>query len=434
MARKSKGQKAEALPLVAIELGSHSVRAMAAERIDSDLIRILGVEESKKYPCVQNGMIAQTANAGYMISEVLRLLANRIGLNELPTAFVTVGGRSVQAVSVFSKRDQVRRREIAASLLEDMERECKRKIEERNPEAAVIGLVPAFYVLDGVEQDHAPTPIQRAVLVETHYIAFVGRKELETQLQKSFDQAGKSIERTFVRQEALLSAFACEDGEEILTKGCAVLDLGAQTTTLSIYKGTEYLYHKVVAQGGYHITRVIEQQGIGFQTAETLKTQYGFAGASQVDKNLRMRIAASQEVGGELTITSEELAYMIEMKLEEIVGPLMTALQSFQDRIGSLYITGGGAMLRGIDQYLQQKTRIPVVYGAHDRLIVVNENANDNDNDNKYKYYEPQYTALVGCLIMGADHREQHKGELVKKPNILDKIEGTMIEIFSDIE
>lgn len=423
MAKKKTQQTAESLPLVAIDLGSNSIRAMAAKRVGDDLLHILGVEESNKFAAIQNGIITQTANAGYMISQVLRLLSNRIGTNELPTAFISVGARSVQAIQVRSKRDQVRRREVSAATLKDMEDECRTKITNRYPDVAVLSIIPAYYVLDGKEQDHAPEPADRVTYIEVQYIAFVGRKEIETQIQKSFDQAGKSIEQSFIRPEALLSAFACEDGYEVLQQGCAVMDLGAQTTTLTVFKGSEYLSHKVIPQGGYHLTRVIEQQGINFATAEVLKCKYGHASAAQVEKNLKMRVPASAEIGGELAITSEELAYMLSMKLEEIVNPLFELLNKYADEISTLYITGGGSMLKGIDHYLQQKTRIKVIYGAHDRLL---------DLDTNEKFYEPQYSALVGTLLLGADYRDTHKGEPVKKPGIWNTIKDTTIDIFTE--
>ena len=228
---KRKRQTAMELPLVAIDLGSSSVRAMAASRIDHDMFHILGVEQSNKFPAVEKGVVTQSSNAGFMIGEVLRLLANRLNVQDLPTAFVLQGGRSMQIVQVFSKRDQIHKREVSQSLLEAMEEECKSKIEQRNPKVAVLGLIPAYYKLDGVEQEERPEPEQRATLVEAHYIAFVGYKELASQMQKSFAQAGKSSEKTFVRPEALLSVFAVEDGFSVLQDGCAVLDLGAQTTT-----------------------------------------------------------------------------------------------------------------------------------------------------------------------------------------------------------
>ncbi len=414
---------AEELPLVAIDLGSSGVRAMAAERLGADMLHILGVEESTKFPCVDRGVVTQSSNAGFMIGEVLRLMANRLNVPDLPTAFVLLGGRSMQIAQVFAKRDQVHKREVSQRLLDEMEDECRKKIELRNPEVAVLGLIPAYYKLDGVEQDEKPLPEQRALLVEAHYIAFVSRKELATQVQKSFDQAGKSIEKTFVRPEALLSAFAAEDGFGVLQEGCAVLDMGAQTTTLSIFKGNEYLYNKVVQQGGFHITRILEQQGISLQLAEKLKCEFGHASAALVKKNLQLKIPAAQEVGGVIKISSEDLAYTISLKLEEIVKPLVAALNEYEGRISTLYITGGASMLTGMAEYLQQKTSIKVLYGAHDRLLDVTTDE---------QYFEPRYSALVGALILGADYREEHKNMPVKEPSLLERFQRQTELIFTE--
>ena len=48
MARK-KSEATEPHPLVAIDMGGHSVRAMAAERTEEGLFRILGVESSNRF-------------------------------------------------------------------------------------------------------------------------------------------------------------------------------------------------------------------------------------------------------------------------------------------------------------------------------------------------------------------------------------------------
>lgn len=404
------------MPLVAIDLGSSGVRAMAAKRVDADLLHILAVEQSTKFPCTERGVVVQSSNAGFMISEVLRLMANRLQLPDLPTAFVLLGGRSMQIVPVYSKRDQVHKREVSQRLLEEMETECKSKIETHNPGVAVLGLVPAYFKLDNVEQEDKPEPDQRAELVEAHYIAFVAHKELETQIQKSFDQAGKSIEKAFVRPEALLSAFVASDGVEILRDGCAVLDMGSQTTTLSIFKGTEYLYNKVVPQGGYHITRVLEQSGISLATAEKLKCQFGCASPAQVEKNLKLKVPADPDIveGGVLRISSDDLARTIFIKLEEILKPLFEALNTYGDRIKTLYITGGASMLQGMQDYLQQKTMLQVIYGSHDTLV---------DAMTDEQYLEPRYSALVGALILGADYRDEHLNLPVKAPGILEKLQ-----------
>ena len=425
MARRQ-AQIADSLPLVAIDLGSDSVRAMAARRIAPDLFQVLGVEERPQKMgnvCVEQGIITQSSNAGYVIAEVLKLLANRIGVDELPTAFISVGGQSMQIVAVHSRRDQARKKEISQELLDGMEQECKEKIESRNPDVAVLGLVPSFFKLDGVEQDDTPSPQQRAALVEAHYIAFYGRKAIDTQLQKAFSQAARSIEHAFVRPETLLSAFATCDGNHVLMDGCAVLDFGAQTTTLTAYKGGQYLLNKVVPKGGYHISRMLEQQGMSFATAERLKKEYGYAAPSFVNRNVRLRVPACPEIGGDMLISATELAEAIELKLQEILAPLMEELKKVEDRISAIYITGGGSMLMGMDDYIQSLTPLKVQYGAHNLLL---------HRDTEEKYLSPAYTSLVGTILLGQDYRDSHKDQLVRKPGFFDRFKESTLDMFID--
>ena len=425
MARRQT-KTADSLPLVAIDLGSDSVRALAARRIAPDLFQILGVEERPQKQgnvCVEQGVITQSSNAGYVIAEILKLLANRIGVDELPMTFISIGGQSMQIAAVHSRRDQVRKKEISQAMLDEMERECKEKIELRNPDVAVLGLVPSYFKLDGVEQDDPPRAEQRAALVEAHYTAFCGRRAIDTQLQKSFSQAGRAIEHSFVRPEALLSTFATCDGTQVLMNGCAVLDFGAQTTTLTAYKGGQYLINKVVPKGGYHITRMLEQQGMDFATAEVLKKKFGCASPDCLAKNVRLRIPASPEKGGDIVVSTAELAEAIEMKLQEILTPVLEELQKVEGRISTLYITGGGSMMQGLAEYLQSKTAVRVQYGAHNLLL---------HRDTDEKYLSPQYTSLIGTILLGQDYRDSHKDQKVQKPGFFDRMRESTLDMFID--
>lgn len=394
MARKQK--ILQSIPLVAVDLGSHNVRAMAAEVTEKGLLRVLGVESSNKFPCMERGVVTIPANAGFMINEVLKLLANRIHVEALPSAFVCVGGRTMQIVSVSSKRDQIRKREIQQELLDDMEMECKKKIEARNPDVAVLDLVPYYYTLDGKQQDRPPQPNQQATIIEAHFMAFVGKKELEQKVLDSFARSGKRLEHIYVRPDALLNALALDDDME---KGCAILDLGAQTTTLTVYKGTQYLYNKVVPLGGYDITRDIEQVGISLSYAEQLKCKYGVATAELVDVNCRYRVPSPSSPQGEVALMARELASIISNRLDQILAPLMELINKEADRFKVLYITGGGAMLNGIEQYIQTKTSIPVMYGSHASFLT-----SDTDDE----MCMPVYSSLVGTLLLGDTYRQAH--------------------------
>ena len=420
---KKKQQSIQSVPLVAIDLGSSSVRAMAAEYTDNGMLRILGMETSRKFPCVERGIVSNSSNAGYVISEILKLLANRIKIDNLPSAFVCVGGRTMQIVNVFSKRDQVRKREVTQLLLDDMEAECKQKIEAKNPDVAVLDLIPTYIVLDDKEQDEIPSPAQRATMVETHFTAFVGRKELEQKIIGSFDRSSKYLEHSYVRPDALLCALASND---VLLQGCAILDMGAQTTTLTIYKGNQYLYNKVIPQGGYDISRDIESQGMSLAYAEKLKCEYGMAMPELLTTNRTFRIPAASIQEGKITMSEQDLAGIIQSRLNQIFQPIEETLRDYEDRIGVLYITGGASMLQGMEEYVQSRTAIPVMYGSH-----VDSLTPDATDD----LCEPTYSALVGTLLLGANYRATHPDKIAapnKGKGLSDKLKENIVSFFTD--
>lgn len=410
----------QSVPLVAIDLGSHSVRAMAAEMTSEGLLRVLGAEISNKFECIERGIVTNTSDAGFMINEVLKKLSNRIRVEALPSAFVCLGGRTMQLVAVHSVRDQVRKREISQALLDEMEAECKHKIEAHHPHVAVLDLVPYFYKLDGVEQDEAPQANQRAAWVEAHFIAFVGRKELEQKVKDSFHRSAKRLEHIYVRPDALMNAIA---SDEDMQNGCLVLDLGAQTTTLTAYKGNQYMYNKVIAMGGYDITRDIEQIGISMAYAEQLKCKYGFACSEMVTKNHRFRMPAPTMPQGEVAVMACDIADIISARLDQILIPLLELINKEATRYNVLYVTGGGAMLQGIVEYIQSKTPIQVMYGSHAAWLTA---------DTADEMCMPQYTSLIGTLLLGASYRDKHPILKDSGKRILDILTEKTVDLFTD--
>ena len=383
-------------PLVAIDLGSHSIRSMAVERTPEGWLRVLGAEASNRNISVERGVVTNTSNASYGIGECLKFLANRIQHPMLTKTFVALGGRSMKVVEVVSRRDQVYKREIPQDLLDEMDAECKQKIETRNQQVAVIALIPYAYVLDGVAQATEPAPHQRASKIEVKYVAFVGAKELEQKVLDSFIRTPKHIERSYARPDALLCALATE---EDLMNGCAILDMGAQTTTLSIFREGKFVYNKVVSQGGYDITRDIQQLGMSFAYAERLKCGYGCTTLEEAKENQCFRVPEPSAPEGVLVLRYKDLVNTIIERLNQILSPLMCDFRAYENSIGVLYITGGASMLRGMEQYIQGLTTAPVMYGSHAPWL---------STDTPDEFCAPTYSSLVGTLILGALYRDAH--------------------------
>ncbi|MCQ2346090.1 MAG: hypothetical protein MJZ82_04915 [Paludibacteraceae bacterium] len=419
MTKKQKNINPSSLPLVVLDLGSSGVRAMAAERVDYDTLRILAYEHSNQNARIEHGVVANSSNIAFMINEAIRLLCNRLDIQPIPAACVLLGGQSMQTVPVKSHRDQVVKQVVSDALLDELEEECKNKIENKYPSLAVLGLVPCYYIADGVMQNEAPSLDQRVRNIEAHYTAFVGNRALVDKVSASFDRAGKSIDMNIIRPEALLSAFAASE-PEILDEGCAVLDFGAETMTLSVFKGDSYLLTHVFANGSEALTDAIASHDILLTSARKAKEQIGVASPRFLEKDAKYRLKSAN--GESTTIISlSEMAGWIEEKLDLIMAPVLEALKPYEGQIGKILLTGGGSQLNGLLEYLQPKTSIEVGYGDHSQLL-----AADTDEE----WYSPEYSSLIGGLIIGADYRENHPNRVIAPPKIIDKAKGIILDVF----
>lgn len=422
MARKSQNSITYH-PLVATDLGSHSIRSMAAEQTEDGLLHILGADVSKRKVCVERGVVTNTSDASYCIGECMKLLANRINMPLLMNCFTALGGRSMTIVEVSSNRT-VNHSPVTQELLEEMDLECKQKIEARNPQAAVLAVVPYSYLLDGVEQNYPPESSQRVTDFIAKYVAFVGIKELEKKVEDSFIRTPKHLEQMFARPDALLCALATE---EDIKRGCAIIDMGAQTTTMTIFKNDRYVYNKVVSLGGLDITRDIQLLGVSFEYAERLKCEFGNAAWEIGMPDPCYRVPDTE--GGTVMLRTSDIHEAIFTRLNQIFATFREDLQQYEQQIGVVYITGGASMLQGVDQYVQRLTSLPVMYGSHAPWLTA---------DTPDEYCAPNYSSLVGTLLLGAQYRAIHpkvepQGELKKLwKNLTDNAKNSMMEIFTE--
>jgi len=404
--KKEDEHTSEGLPLVGIDMGSNSFKLLAAEETDpsnpyGSQLKIVAADESTRYRCVKKGIILNTSEASYMIRESLLLLSNRLHIDPaLPTAFALLGGKSMRVTPMKVLRNQGYRGPLRQSLLDDMKNESVFKIEKVPCSQPIVGLDarPFSFVFD--EED----PVQEAALetpftrILGTYSTFYGVPDLKERVTGSFERAGKSIEQAFARPSALLEALATEKDE---TVGVAIIDMGADTTTIAIYKGGQFLSCKVASLGGNNITMDIQQLGISAADAEKLKLRFGSAFESQEQpKTIRCRNA--QEDGEPILVKTDFLSTIIVSRLEEIMQPIFAEIKQYEAQIGQVYITGGASKMANMIDYVQSHTSLPVSYGSHADWL-------DEQTDDRF--FGPEYSAVIGSLLLGAKYRREHPGK-----------------------
>ena len=376
---------------------------------------ILGCEYSNRHQSVEKGIPTNSSDVGFVLNETWKKLCNRVGRGELKNIFVCVGGRSLQSVHVEAHRQQ-RRSEIKQKLLNEMIRECSEKIEARTPAAGVLSVLPERWEVDEQYFDEAPIK-QLGKDITLYATAFVMRKEYCTKMDDTIKRAGLAIFNREVIPDACITALTTDEERE---NGCAVIDMGAQTTTLTIFKDNQFQLTKVVPLGGYHVSHDIETLGISSINAEKLKCKWGTLSLKPEEVDKGLRVPAAREGEEPLIVTRGNLSSIIACRINEIIMPLLAEIEKTEG-IQTIYLTGGGSMLRGIVPFLRKKTSIPVEYGSHAQWLAA---------DTEDEFYQPLYGSLIGTLLLGQMYKDEHPDEEPQPKTVLGKLRKDLTDLF----
>ena len=146
------------------------------------------------------------------------------------------------------------------------------------------------------------------------------------------------------------------------TSDIAVISLGGIVLSHSLRVGGNKLDEAIVR----HIRNAYNLM-IGEPTAEEIKIKIG--SAYPLAQELRMEIRGRDLVAGlpkSIEITSDEIREALTEPVRQIVEKLCTVLEETPPELGSdiiergITLTGGGALLRGLDRLIFQETDIPV--------------------------------------------------------------------------
>ena len=388
---------------VAIDLGSSRISAMIAEVQNDGALKILAVE-SKAADDVKHGIVEQVSGAAFKVNEVVKLAQNSARIIEdIEQIAVSVNGRSMKSHPVTVNRFVDASKIVSEQLLGEMLEEAGNKVKGEN--IAVYDVIPVSYELDGVKHDD---PVgQKGTQISGKYTIIYGSALIEHGVERCFDRTGLKVEHTVTAIEALSTAVLEEEERET---GCALINFGASTTTLGIYNKGSLQKLIVSPLGGKNITRDITELGISEEHAEKIKCLRGSALVSMIDNPVLIQIPSVIPDSKPVKISTEFLATIIEARLDEITQPLFNAIKNFPDRLeGGIIITGGGARVKNIIEYINERTGTYARTGHHTDWL--------SDTNNPV-FLDPILSQLAGTILLTDEYRKLHPKEEEKKKKI----------------
>ena len=157
--------------------------------------------------------------------------------------------------------------------------------------------------------------------------------------------------------------------------GSMIVDLGGGTTQAALISMNGVVHAESLRMGGDHLNKTIINYVrrkylvvISETTAEHVKQQLGSAYPEEDTRELEL--GGHHVTGGipcTLVLNSEEIYEILRQPLRKLADPLRQVLDRTPPELGidvrmrGIMLTGGGALLRGVDRMLAEEIGIPMI-------------------------------------------------------------------------
>lgn len=380
----------------AVNIGSFRVSAMIMGEDENGAMVVLG-SSHRKSEGVKRGYVTEMRAASHSIRQAVEKAEQNAGTN-VSSVWIGCAGAGLYS-RIASVEIAIGGRRIEDDDIEHLLYAARDHIQPDG--RMVLHAQPAHYTLDGAHGIANPQGLHAEALgVDIHVTLAEGApvKNLIEAVQMAH------LEVEAVVASPLASAYACLSAEE-RDLGVALIEIGAEVTNVSVHAAGMLLGLCSIPIGSNDITDALASSfGIRRGQAERLKCVSGSAMSSPTDHREMIPVNAPGEgPDGRLArgadehnrIARAELVAVVTERLSNLTGEIHKALKTMGfsgARSGQVVLTGGGAELHGIAEFMQAALGRPVRIGKPPRLQGLPE-----------AHATPGFATLAGLCLYAAD-------------------------------
>lgn len=349
---------------VSLDIGTSKVRIMIGE-VDGGTMNIIGVGQAHSEG-IKKGAIVDIDQTVHAIREAVDHAERMVDVT-VDEVFVGVTGNHIelfdtQGVVAVSSDD----REIKD---EDIERVMQAaKVVAIPPDREIIEVVPKEFIVDGLQGIKDPRGMI-GVRLEMEGMIVTGSKTVIHNIVRCVERANLRIGGIFLQPLASSQVALSRDDKNM---GVALVDIGAGSTTVSIFEHGHMVAISVIGIGGDHITNDI---ALGLRThtevAEKVKIKHGCALIDEASEEETFKVS---RIGSEVEkqFTQVDLATIIEPRAAEIFQLIEAEIHrlGFAEIAGGYVLTGGTVSMPGMVELAKEELGAPVRVAIPDYIGV----------------------------------------------------------------
>lgn len=381
--------------IYAIDLGSTNITAVIAQYDELQPFRIK-VRKVQSTPSrgIRRGVVYIEDEVARTVNALIQSMEKDIKKSSSAKTFycLSISGLGINAESsqnTISTSDASSIDDVRISRLADWVRSKF----YFDADKSIIRQNPISYDIDNFHDIASPKGFASSQL-SGRYLFTLAQNKNKDPLMRLF----KRPDMTYLFPLASAKASILVPNEE-LRNGVMLLDLGAETTNMAIYRNERLCHEASIPFGSDLITKDIASVlNLSKENAEKIKKAIGMG--TQFNDNM--------EIDG-INIEIELYKLTVRARLEEIMAYIDSEIESSKHRryIKKIFITGGGARLNGITDFLSVFLDIPTV--------ICNTN---------YKTDDAQMQQFAGALGMASLFTSENRDKLIEKEvigNIFDQ-------------
>ncbi|MBQ5981509.1 MAG: cell division protein FtsA [Prevotella sp.] len=350
--------------IVAIELGSSKMTGIAGKKNMDGSISVLSVVREDSTSCIRKGVVYNIDKTVLCISNIIKKLETTLK-TKIEKVYVGVGGQSIRSVKNVIVKDLPAGTIITQEIINEL-MDANRSM--TYPDLEILDAAIQEFKVDSQYQLD-PVGIQCS-RIEGNFLNILQRKSFYRNLNKCFDNAGIAIAEMYLAPLALADSVLTEAERR---SGCVLVDLGADTTTVSVFYKNILRHLAVIPLGGNNVTKDISTVQMEEDEAERMKIKYGsaFTDNNEIDDTLRLPIDQERYV------ESRKLIDIIEGRMDEIIENVWFQVPSeYVDKLLSgVILTGGGSNMKNIERAFRNHTHLQKVRIAKFVQQTINSNS-----------------------------------------------------------
>ena len=333
--------------IVAIELGSSKITGIAGKKNLDGSISVNAVVKENASQCIRKGVVYNIDKTGQCLTNIITKLKKQLK-HEISHVYVGVGGQSIRSVKNVIVKELPGETIITSDMINEL-MDANRNMTYQEQE--ILDAATQEYKVDN-QYSIDPVGI-KANHLEGNFLNILWRKSFYDNLNNCFEKAGIAIAEMYLAPLALADSVLTEAEKR---GGCVLVDLGADTTTISVYYKNILRHLAVLPLGSANITKDIASLQLEEKDAEAMKLKYAsaFTDNNEIDNNLSYSLDADR------TIESRKFIEIVEARVEEIIENVIYQIPpEFIDKLlGGFILTGGGSNLRNIERAFRNHTHV----------------------------------------------------------------------------